>query len=148
MGNFSYICPFCKKGVRALYFYGPGGKDSLFERCTLFFIYKGVIVEKMTGRYNGYGTVFKAGGTHTLLAEPIEETKESDKDNHFIWEFADWQTLVDLHFKGDDDPDKNDHHTGFAICHEVCNPGGWIPSERGEDDPNQGWGECEDEDGW
>ena len=130
MGSFSYICPFCGKGVKSLYCGGP----DLHEHCTIFFLHKGVVVEKMTGRYDSYGRVFKEGGKHELLTKPIEKTKEKHDEDAIIWEYADWGTMVDMHFN------KDEPNTGWAICHTRCNTD-WTPTKPSKDDPNQGWGE-------
>ena len=126
MGCFSYICPFCGKGVRSTSFDG--------ELCEIFFLLDGKVIEKMTGRYDSYGRVFKKGGTHELLVKPIEEPDPQDqRDDSIAWQYATWSTLVGLSF------DRNKPLTGFAIVHQKCKDAEqYIPLEPSEGDPNQG----------
>jgi hypothetical protein len=127
MGCFSYICPFCGKGVQSSSFDG--------QHCHIYFLDKGKVVEEMTGAYDSYGRVFQDGGTHKMLSEPIEEHDNWETDGESIeWKYAKWGTLVEMSF-GDD------IKTGFAIVHTKCKPNNYTPTKRSENDPNQGWGE-------
>jgi len=107
MGNFSYICKKCKTSIRQ-----P-------ERCIIFLLDKGEIVEWQIGRYTGYGAVEEA------------RTGYDDCDGD-TWKYAKWSTLVNMHFNDDDT-------TGFAVYHEKCYTG-QIPIKISDDDSEQGWG--------
>jgi len=89
------------------------------EMVTLYHLVDGKVVEEMTGEYDSYGRVF-------------DENMES---RH--WK-EDWDTMVDQQFG----PDLS---SGIAAIHVRCKHRGMIPTERSDDDPNQGWGDDESE---
>lgn len=110
MGCFSYICKGCNTAVNAE------------ERCVIFFMRDGKIIEAQRGHYDNYGS-----------CNP--ENKWDEKDvNHSgeYWECGEWEDLISEHFN-----EKSD--TGFVIYHEACYKG-QKPRNVSRDDPNQGWG--------
>ena len=129
MGCFSYLCKKCGKGITSSSFDG--------QKCILFLLKEGTIVEKIEGRYDSYGKVFSKGGSHKLLTTPIGEIdkhfKQEKKKGKIVWEYDDWGNLVDLHFNDN----KSD---GFAAYHKKCYSDE-VPIEKSDDDPDQGWGE-------
>lgn len=130
MGCFSYLCKKCGKGIKSTSFDG--------EDCIIFLLYNGNVVEKMEGRYNSYGEVFKEDGTCELIGIPIQKNiKVDETDDSFTWNFDEWKNLVDYSFS----PNQSE---GFAYYHKKCY-NGETPTEKSLPDPNQGWGE-EDED--
>lgn len=133
MGCFSYKCQKCNRGVNSNSFDG--------EDCVIFFLVKGKVVEKMSGRYDSYGRVFKDDfSTHKLLVKPIGEIDDHDKnakDRYEVWEYTKWVDMVDLHFN-------KDEGTGWAIFHRKCWDGK-DPEVISEEDENQGWGKIQKE---
>ena len=107
MGCFSYICKQCKTPINA------------GERCVIFLLDKGDVVEYQRGVYDNYGSVEEA-------------QKESYSCSGDSWHYKDWVKLVDMHFS-------DDVGSGFALFHEACYKD-QIPKSISEDDPNQGWG--------
>ena len=107
MGNFSYICKKCGTPIRE------------HERCVLFLLDDGEVVEYQNGTYGGYGCV----------REKIGSNLSHDGES---WTYKEWEELVDMHFSY-----KN--NTGFAVYHEQCY-NKQIPRTISKDDPNQGWG--------
>ena len=105
MGCFSYICKGCGTPINATPFVG--------EKCIMFLLRDGKVVEQMEGRYDGYGRI------------------EDDDDITHEWT-GDWHELVDLHFS------KNNKE-GFAVYHSACYKGK-LPKTISEDDPHQGFG--------
>jgi hypothetical protein len=80
----------------------------------LFLLKDGEIIEQMEGEYDSYGRVF-------------DENKKSIE-----WEM-DWLDVCSLMFN-------KERGNGIAAIHSKCYKDE-IPSERSNDDPNQGWGE-------
>ena len=128
MGCFSYMCKKCGTSVRSSSFDG--------ERCIIYFLDGGVVVEEMRGVYDSYGRVFIDTDSGHILHKKKENTTNPENmdspstDTH-KWEYDDWYTLVDLHFN-------KDPTTGFAVFHEACFEGN-RPKTISDDDPNQGW---------
>jgi len=85
---FSYICKVCGENIKA--------SSSSGERCQLFLLIDGKIVERMSGQYNAKGSVFN-----------------NNSESSLNWEYDNWDKLVDLHFS--DNP-----NNGFAAYHERC----------------------------
>jgi len=83
------------------------------HRCILFLLKDGEIIEQMQGEYDSYGRVF-------------------DEDGDSIQWSMEWSDVCNLMFK-------KDKSNGIAAFHEKCFKG-IDPTERSEDDPNQGWG--------
>ncbi len=111
MACFSYICPVCGKGILSTSFSG--------ERCTLFLLVDGKVVEQMTGEYDSYGSVFN---------------EKNNGGDVITWTAMDWDEICDLQFGGN-------RSSGIAAIHARCKPDGYVPTVRSKDDPNQGWGE-------
>ena len=89
------------------------------QDCYMFLLKKGKVDQYMAGPYNSYGAVFDDNGS-----DAIE------------WR-GDWGKLVTLHFNDN----KND---GFAVYHKKCYDEK-LPMTISDDDPNQGWGDYEDD---
>jgi hypothetical protein len=93
---------------------GKGINSTSFsgENVRLSLLQKGKVIEEMQGAYDSYGQVF-------------------DKDGDSLKWKMDWNQVCDLMF---------DHNKNNGICatHVFCNPDEH-PTERSEDDPDQGW---------
>jgi len=105
MGCFSFMCQGCGKPINSSSFRG--------ERCILFLLKDGQVIESMQGEYDSYGRVFD------------EEPKSIN------WNME-WSDVCDLMFN-------KDNSNGIAALHEDCFDG-TVPTKRSEDDPDQGWG--------
>lgn len=134
MGCFSWLCKKCGKGILSSSFDG--------EDCILFLIQKGKVVEKISGKYNSYGGVFKENGaSHELRVSAIEEVEKNTEGNSVFWEYKKWNNIVndecgyycELTIR-DDTPN------GIAAFHKKCFDG-VEPTTKSKSDPNQGWGE-------
>ncbi len=110
MGCFSYICKGCGTPINATSFAG--------EKCIIFLLDKGKVVEQMEGEYDSYGRVNDENGI----------TQE--------WKHKEWVELCDMHFEGD-------NKTGFAVYHSACYKGK-VPKTISEDDEHQGFGKLRD----
>jgi hypothetical protein len=106
MGCFSFLCKECGRPINSDSFRG--------ERCWLFLVENGVVIESMNGEYDSYGRVF-------------DETGKSIK-----WSIP-WSEVCNIMFK------KDRVNNGIAAYHEHCYPG-IEPKTSSDDDPNQGWG--------
>lgn len=85
------------------------------QMCNLFLLRNGKVVEAMEGEYDSYGRVFDEEG------------------NSIKWNTP-WNDVVDLHFS-------SNIGNGIAAFHHNCFKGiNQIPSQRSQDDPEQGWG--------
>lgn len=105
MGCFSFLCNVCEEPINSDSFRG--------ERCMLFLLKAGQVMDHMIGEYDSYGRVFDENG------ESIE------------WNIP-WTVVCDLiHSKYVDD--------GIAAVHEECYIK--VPTTQSMADPNQGWGE-------
>jgi len=110
----------CKKS-------GTPGQSSSFDGSPvhLFLLRKGKVIEHMHGNYDSYGRVFsdKKDPKDTSLTPTTS----------FEWKL-DWNKCCDLMF----DKDKSN---GLALIHDrYWHEGDPYPTERSDDDPNQGWG--------
>ena len=85
------------------------------EEVRLFLLRKGKIIENMEGQYDSYGRVFDAD---------MESIK---------WEMP-WPEVCGLMSS------KNTRDNGMAVIHKSCSET-LIPTERSDNDPNQGGGE-------
>ena len=140
MGCFSYKCQNCGKGVLSSSFGG--------EKVKIFLLKDSKVIQQMEGEYNSYGSVFinktQSKEVKHSLRESVkwkqitpftDEEKEAAKsigDEHKIW-----HQVCDLTFS-------DDISNGLAFIHSACFTGD-IPVVRSADDPNQGWGD-DDED--
>lgn len=143
MGCFSYVCKKCGRGVRSSSFDG--------EKCHIFAIKDGKVLEKIEGDYNSYGSVFinntqDESVNHRLRKSkfwsnptPSIEFSEEELKYHSI-EGAGEQRLLDLIMNCAKFEYLN--NTGIAIYHDHCY-NGEIPRTISERDPNQGWGDKE-----
>jgi len=120
MGCFSFLCKECGKGIRSNSFSG--------EKCELFLLDTGAVIQHMSGQYDSYGRVFIEGTQSKKVKHGLMESQK--------WNLR-WGKVCDLMF--DDDP-----RSGIAAYHSKCWKGN-TPESISEGDPNQGWGE-EDED--
>ena len=95
-----------------------------------FLLKDGKVIEEMYGNYNSYGCVFSTG--------QLEDVRHELR-NSFEWSMS-WSSVCNLMF---------DHYNlgnGIAVI-LAEHYDGIHPTTRSEDDPNQGWGGCdEDED--
>ncbi len=105
MGCFSFICKTCGEPINSDSFRG--------ERCKLFLLKDGKIIEQMEGEYDSYGRVF------------------DEEYNRVKWNLE-WSGVCDLMFKKEMD-------NGIAAFHSQCY-NDVAPVTRSEDDPDQGWG--------
>jgi len=108
MGCFSFLCKECGQAINSSSFRG--------ERCTLFLLVNGHVVERLAGEYDSYGRVF-------------------DEEGNSIKWGPEWSNVCALMFN-------ENKSNGIAAIHEECFSG-IVPTERSEDDPDQGWGEFE-----
>lgn len=105
MGCFSFLCNSCGKPIKSSSFRG--------ERCYLFLLKDGHLIDVMNGEYDSYGRVF------------------DEKGESIFWRMS-WSDVCDLMFT--DNP-----RNGIAAYHENCCDK-MIPKTRSFDDPDQGWG--------
>jgi hypothetical protein len=115
MGCFSFICKKCGKPINSSSFDGENVRLSLLEN--------GKVIEEMQGAYDSYGRVF--GPTKN------ENDNSCTDTSSFEWK-KEWGEVCDLMFA------KN-RGNGIAATHVFCKPEE-PPTERSDDDPNQGWG--------
>ena len=118
MGCFSFMC---KKS-------GKPGNSSSFggNPVHLFLLKKGKVIEHMFGNYDSYGRVFSSE------KDPTDKSL-TDKSS-FEWK-TEWGECCDLMFD-------NDRSNGIAVIHsDYWKEGDPYPTERSDDDPNQGWGD-------
>lgn len=117
MGCFSFICKKSNEPILSSSFSG--------DAVHLFLLKDGKVIEHMFGNYDSYGRVFS--------------DKKDDKDTSltdttsFEWKM-DWGEVCDLMFH------KNKNNGIAAILSPYWKEGDPYPTERSEDDPDQGWG--------
>lgn len=133
MGCFSFLCKGCGKGIQSNSFSG--------EQAKLILLQKGKPIQEMEGQYDSYGRVFIEGSQRGDVKHSLMESQKwlnpVDKDNDD--EDDAWSEVCDLMF---DDDKRN----GIEAWHTKCFKGE-ITGIRSESDPNQGWGDPdEDED--
>jgi hypothetical protein len=109
MGCFSFLCKACGKGINSSSFRG--------ERCIMFLLKDGKVIETMQGEYDSYGRVFDGEGVPVYWSMP-------------------WADVCHLMFS-------SDTGDGIAAFHERCYQG-LPPVTRSDDDPDQGWNEFEE----
>lgn len=117
MGCFSFLCKESGKAALSTSFDG--------SPCYLFLLKDGKVIEEMYGNYDSYGRVFTS-----------EEDAFGNRES-FKWVMP-WSKVCNLMFS-------SNHGDGIAVVLAEYFTGE-IPTERSEDDPNQGWGGDEDED--
>lgn len=130
MGCFSYKCQNCGKGVLSSSFGG--------EKVKIFLLKDSKVIQQMEGEYNSYGAVFKNNTQEKEVLHRLRksvEWKPIDKSN--TRDDA-WSQICDEMFS-------EDISNGLAFIHTKCFTGD-IPVVRSARDPNQGWGD-EDDDG-
>jgi hypothetical protein len=118
MGCFSFICKKSGEPVLSSSFSG--------DAVHLFLLKEGKVIEHMYGNYDSYGRVFSD--------KKLKTDKSFTDTTSFKWKME-WNDVCDLMF---DDDESN----GIAvILAPYWKEGDSYPTERSEDDPNQGWGE-------
>lgn len=118
MGCFSFICKISEEPVLSSSFSG--------DAVHLFLLKEGKVIEHMYGNYDSYGRVF-----NTIKEESDTSATEFSS---FEWKME-WDDVCDLMFH-------KDKSNGIAaILAPYWKEGDPYPTERSEDDPNQGWGE-------
>jgi len=83
--------------------------------CHLFLLKEGKVIEEMFGNYDSYGRVF------------------DDKGDSFKWNME-WSNVCKLMFD-------NNKANGIALVLSIEPITENMPTERSDDDPNQGWGD-------
>jgi hypothetical protein len=129
MGCFSFICQSCGRGVKSSSFDG--------EEVKLFLLKDGKIIQQMEGEYDSYGRVFKNGTQVSSVKHKLRKSVKWEKVDKKSKEDA-WHQVCDL--MHDDDNISN----GIAAIHSSCYKG-ILPTVRSQRDPNQGWGDEDDE---
>ena len=120
MGCFSFLCK--KSGNAALSTSFDGSP------CYLFLLKDGKVIEEMYGNYDSYGRVFSGGQ---------REDVHHELQNSFEWSME-WSSVCRLMFDG------HNYGNGIAVILAEYYDG-VHPTTRSEDDPNQGWGNCEED---
>ncbi len=126
MGQFSFISE--NIGVALIV---PWHEETL---CELQLVFKGKVIEKMRGVYNGYGSVlldkeFK----HLVLKDNqwIDITEHTVSNSGDVWTSFVWDDIVAIHFGSSSD--------GIAVWH-LKNMEQTVPESvhKSKDDPEQG----------
>lgn len=117
MGCFSFICKKSGEAVLSSSFSG--------DAVHLFLLKDGKVIEHMFGNYDSYGRVFSNVKN--------ENDKSMTDTSSFEWK-VEWGDVCDLHFS------KNKSNGIAAILAPFWKEGDPYPTERSEDDPDQGWG--------
>lgn len=121
MGCFSFKCKKSGKPVNSSSYYG----DSVH----LFLLKDGKVIEHMYGNYDSYGRVFSN--------EKDANDKSLPDTTSFKWQTP-WDGVCDLMFA------PNNNNGIAAILAPYWKEGDPFPTERSEDDPDQGWGKVHD----
>lgn len=151
MGCFSSLCLECHKGIEA---------DT---ECVIILLHDGKMVEVMTGVYDNYGRVYHKEGSHVLIEPSLLEEDELQEiiqkeiqseggpafNDSFHWLYDTWNHLVNRmfdHIIGSDGYTRTPSGliSGFAYYHKDCYHS-QVPTRASESDPNQGWGESEEQ---
>lgn len=132
MGMFSYICSKTHRAIR-----------SKEKEVVLYLLVKGKVVEIMAGPYSGYGSVdndeqymhkiLNSQGELVDIAPNADAAYAGEE-----WLFTNWDSIVGLSF---DEDRSNGIHAVIGTYDKD-----YVPTQRSEDDPNQGWGDDDDED--
>lgn len=121
MGCFSFLCKKSGKPALSTSFDGSPVR--------MYLLKDGKVIEEMYGNYDSYGRVFK----------PKEERVDTETDS-FEWSME-WGKVVDLIYNSNEGD-------GIAIIlDEFYVEGEEPPTTQSPDDPNQGWGDPDDEEG-
>jgi hypothetical protein len=118
MGCFSFICKKSGEPVLSSSFSG--------DAVHLFLLKDGKVIEHMYGNYDSYGRVFSD------VKSPNDSSLTDTSP--FEWKM-DWWGVCDLMFS------RSNHNGIAAILAPYWKEGDPYPTERSDDDPNQGWGE-------
>lgn len=118
MGCFSFLCKKTGEPILSSSFSG--------DAVHLFLLKDGKVIEHMFGNYDSYGRVFSN--------EKLPDDDSLTDTTSFEWKM-DWGDVCGLMF------DDNKSNGIAAILAPYWNEGDPYPTERSEDDPNQGWGE-------
>ena len=116
MGCFSFLCKESGKAALSTSFDG--------SPCYLFLLKDGVVIEEMYGNYDSYGCVFSG------------KEDENGVRERFEWAM-DWGKVCDLMHS-------SNPRDGIAMVLEEYFTGE-IPTEQSDGDPNQGWGDGEED---
>ena len=128
MGCFSFKCQKCGRGIQSSSFSG--------QRCKLFLLKDGEVIQQMEGEYDSSGRTFIDGTQSKEVKHDLRESHEWQKvfpDN----DRDAWSDVCNLMFS-------EEFGNGIAAFHEECYSGE-IPTVRSQSDPNQGWGDDDDE---
>jgi len=106
MGCFSFMCKECDKPILSNSFRG--------QKVELFLLKNSEIIEKLSGEYSSYGTVFDKNGKKMIE-----------------WKME-WGNVCDLMFS-------ENNGNGISAIHSKCYKKD--PITISDNDPNQGWGE-------
>jgi hypothetical protein len=134
MGCSSWKCQECGRGVKSSSFSG--------EQVHLFLLKEGKIIQQMTGEYNSYGSVFIDNTQHPGVKHELRDSRDwNDPDPDSDLKSKDherdvWHRVCDLMFS-------DDITNGIAAIHVACFKKS--PTVRSVDDPNQGWGDDDEE---
>ena len=133
MGCFSYICKECGEPILSNSFTG--------QKVKLFLLENGIVKQWMEGEYDSYGRTFidetqvesvkhsLRESHHWTIANRSNETDDEEREN--------WHAVCDLNFS-------DNVADGIAAVHEKCYTGN-VPKTQSEDDPDQGWGDEDDD---
>ena len=127
MGCFSFLCQGCKQPINSSSFRG--------ERCDLFLLEDGEIIEHMNGEYDSYGRVFDEEGK-SIHWKSYPWSHINDIKDFIYPPDKEGLTVCDLMFR-------KERNNGIAAFHEECYKkiAPTQPIVRSLDDPDQGWGE-------
>jgi hypothetical protein len=136
MGCFSFKCLECGRGVLSSSFSG--------EKTHLFLLKKGKVVQQMTGEYNSYGAVFIDNSQRKDVKHDLRESvswKDPSPEDTSNPDRDPWHKVCDLMHN------RKDFTGGIAAIHVDCYKG--VPPDiRSPQDPNQGWGDEDDDDNY
>lgn len=140
MGCFSFLCKECDKGILSSSFAG--------QKCHLFLLKDGEVVQKMEGEYDSYG--------RTFINETQREDVQHDLRKSHYWKDPTPEIALEEYWQKDgiDNPsnhgywlrvcslmsDSSSSDNGIAAYHDKCYSG-QIPTTQSLSDPNQGWGD-------
>lgn len=122
MGCFSFICKKSGRAVSSSSFSG--------DAVHLFLLKNGKVIEHMYGNYDSYGRVFSD--------VKQKDDKSLTDTTSFKWKMN-WHDVCNLMFS-------SDYSNGIAaILASHWKEGDPYPTTRSDDDPDQGWGDDENE---
>lgn len=135
MGCFSFICKECDTPIR--YKTGNGYKDGKGEKCRLFLIRSGKVIDHMCGEYDNYGRVKKPRHWFSFIDDMFLGGSQQ-------WKLP-WGTVCDIMHKAHYYEFKKKESyacyagDGIAAIHQACYRS--IPTSASQSDPDQGEGE-------